>query len=85
MVVREAGKKRPFGINTKRFGDDDNGVPGAGKYEQPATLGVKNPKLAHASFKSRLVKGTEMIIGRENPGIGEYDTQHHNTIANKEF
>lgn len=31
--MKEAGKKRPFGINSKRFGSDDNGVPGAGKYE----------------------------------------------------
>ena len=29
---RQAGTGRPFGINTKRFGSDDNGVPGAGKY-----------------------------------------------------
>ena len=33
LAAKEAGKKRPFGINTRRFGDDDNGVPGAGKYE----------------------------------------------------
>ena len=46
---------------------------------------VRNPKLAHASFKSKLEKGPELILGRDNPGIGEYDTQHHNTIANKEF
>jgi len=44
MAAREAGKKRPFGINTRRFGSDDNGVPGAGKYDQPDSLVIRNPK-----------------------------------------
>ena len=74
LAAREAGKRRPFGINTKRFGGDDNGVPGAGKYDQPDSLMVRNPKQVHASFKSKLDKGPELIIGRDNPGIGEYDT-----------
>jgi len=26
-----------------------------------------------------------MIMGKENPGVGEYETGHHNTVGNKEF
>lgn len=43
-IPKEAGKKRPFGTNIKRFGNDDNGVPGAGKYDHKADIGIKNPK-----------------------------------------
>jgi len=33
LAAREAGKNRPFGVNQGRFVNDDNGVPGAGKYD----------------------------------------------------
>jgi hypothetical protein len=46
---------------------------------------VKDPKLEMASFKSNQEKSWDIVIGRNNPGIGEYDTQHLKTIANKEF
>ena len=42
-----------------------------------------------ASYKSSVPNGltgtSDLIIGASNPGIGEYDTMHLNTIANKEF
>jgi hypothetical protein len=38
-----------------------------------------------ASYKSNVEKSWDIVIGRNNPGIGEYDTQHLKTIANKEF
>ena len=33
--ARKGGEKRPFGVNTNRFGSDENGVPGAGTYKMP--------------------------------------------------
>jgi hypothetical protein len=27
----------------------------------------------------------DIVIGKDNPGIGEYEIQHLKTIANKEF
>ena len=36
-------------------------------------------------MRSTVTKGLDQVIGRDNPGIGEYDTQHLKTIANKEF
>jgi hypothetical protein len=49
------------------------------------TVKIKNPKLNSASYKSGVEKSWDIVIGRDNPGIGEYDTQHLKTIANKEF
>jgi len=46
---------------------------------------IKNPKHNSASYKSNVEKSWDIVIGRDNPGIGEYDTQHLKTIANKEF
>ena len=74
-----------FGTNIVRFGNDDNGVPGAGTYKLPDSVVVKNPKMISASNKSNVDKSWDIVIGRKNPGIGEYDTQHHKTIANREF
>jgi hypothetical protein len=40
-----------------------------------------------ASYRSRTTKGidAQLLVGAENPGIGEYETQHYKTITNKEF
>ena len=37
------------------------------------------------SYKSKQERTLELVIGKDNPGIGEYDTQHLNTIAFKEL
>jgi hypothetical protein len=34
-TMKEGGDRKPFGVNTMRFGKDDNGVPGAGTYKLP--------------------------------------------------
>lgn len=60
-------------------------MPGAGTYSLPDSVVVKNPKQQLGSFKSQVDKSWDIVIGRDNPGIGEYDTQHIKTIANKEF
>ena len=37
-------------------------------------------------MRSTVEKGlTDIVIGKDNPGIGEYDTQHLKTIQNKEL
>lgn len=46
---------------------------------------VQNPKQGNASFKSGMEKSWDIVLGRDNPGAGEYDTEHYKTIANKEF
>lgn len=72
---RKGGEKRPFGVNTNRFGSDENGIPGAGTYKLPDSCQVRQPKHTLASYKSNVEKGlTYIVIGPENPGIGEYDT-----------
>lgn len=38
------GSKHPFTVNEKRFVKQDHGMPGAGTYELPASIQVKNPK-----------------------------------------
>jgi len=84
---KEEGEKRPFGVNAGRFGSDETPVPGAGTYKLPDSCQVKDGKYQLASYRSKVEKGLDsvLIIGKENPGIGEYDTQHYRTIANKEF
>lgn len=91
-ITRDIGKnlaggdKRPFNVNTNRFGSDENGIPGAGTYKLPDSCQVKQPKHTLASYKSTVEKGLNyIVIGPENPGIGEYDTQHLRTIQNKEL
>jgi hypothetical protein len=60
-------------------------VPGAGSYNHPDTVVVKNKNLQHANFKSKADKGLDLIIGKGNPGVGEYETAHHKAVGNKEF
>jgi hypothetical protein len=69
------GEKNPFGVNVKRFNDKqlDNGVPGAGTYKLLDSCEVKESKFPHASMRSTVKKGLDQVIGRDNPGIGEYD------------
>ena len=84
-TYRLSGEKRPFGVNTGRFLTTDNGVPGAGTYQLPDSCKVKQQKYEHASMRSTVTKGLNQVGRNKNPGIGEYDTQHYQTIANKEF
>ena len=55
----------------------------------PDSCQVHAPKYTHASVRSTVEKGltgfNDIIIGKDNPGIGEYDTQHLQTIQNKEL
>ena len=81
----ETGEKKPFGVNSQRFQGDEDGVPGAGTYKLPDSCNVKQKKHAMASYRSTVQKGLDQVIGKENPGIGEYDTQHLKTISNKEL
>jgi len=47
---------------------------------------VKNKNLQHANFKSKVEKGLQdFIVGKGNPGVGEYETAHHKAVGNKEF
>jgi len=72
-----------------RFRKDDNGVPGPGNYKMPDSCNVKQSKHELASYRSNVSNGftglRDIVIGPDNPGVGEYDTQHLKTIANKEF
>ena len=73
-------------MNRYRFDGDENGVPGAGQYKMPDSCQLREGSLKHASLRSKVDKGLDyQVIGKDNPGIGEYDTQHYKTIANKEF
>ena len=74
-------------MNGGRFESDETCVPGAGTYKLPDSCQVKDPKYQLASYRSQVQKGLDkqLLIGAENPGIGEYETQHYKTIQNKEF
>ena len=82
---KQGGDRRPFGVNTDRFTSKDNVGPDMGTYELPEACKIKESDKPHGSMRSKVQKGLNMVIGKDNPGVGEYDTQHHKTIANKEF
>lgn len=85
MGKSDKGSKHPFAVNEKRFLRQDHNVPGAGAYELPSAIHVKNPKQLMPSYKSSLDRSLDLVVGKDNPGIGEYDTQHYQTMAVKEF
>ena len=87
IPAKKAGSRHPFdiGIGTKRFEKSDNEVPGAGTYSFTSTIQVRNPKQLSANFKSNQEKSLDLTQGNENPGAGEYETQNHRALANKEF
>lgn len=85
LLPKKAGSRHPFDVNVKRFGKSDNDVPGAGAYTFASTVVVRNPKHLSANFKSNLDKSLDLVAGNENPGAGEYETQNHKALANKEF
>jgi hypothetical protein len=35
--------------------------------------------------RSTVTKGLDQVIGKANPGIGEYNMGHYKTISTKEF
>lgn len=72
-------------MNTKRFADGDNEVPGAGTYSFPDTVVVKDKAKKSSMFKSNADKSLELVMGKDNPGVGEYENNHQGTMANKEF
>jgi len=85
-IEKEGGERKPFGVNKIRFEKHGNGVPGAGTYKLPDSCQVRAPKQTLASYRSTVDKGlNNIVIGKDNPGIGEYDTQQYKTISNKEF
>jgi hypothetical protein len=53
-AMKNGGDRKPFGVNTIRFGKDDNGVPGAGTYKLPDSCRVKQPKHELASYRSKV-------------------------------
>jgi hypothetical protein len=52
--MKDGGDRKPFGVNTIRFGKDDNGVPGAGTYKLPDSCQVRQPKQELASYRSKV-------------------------------
>ena len=86
LTKPDNGEKKPFGINSKRFLEKEQVGPEMTAYNLPESCTVQDPNMMAASNRSKVEKGlTNMIIGKDNPGVGEYDTQHLKTIANKEF
>jgi len=60
-------------MNQKRWKALDNGVPGP-VYNLPDSIIVSDPKHEHASYRSGLDRSLDLVHGKNNPGIGEYDT-----------
>ena len=83
--AKNSGNHHPFAFNEKRFSEADTDVPGAGTYKLKDSVQVKNKGKPHANFKSGVEKSWDIVIGKDNPGVGAYDNHQQKTIANKEF
>lgn len=84
-LPKQSGNGRPFIFNEKRFTSVDNEVPGAGSYNVADSIKVVDANKQSAVFKSKAEKTMDIVIGKDNPGIGQYNAYHQNTLANKEF
>lgn len=83
-VEKDSGAVHPFLKNEKRFVVQDKGVPPPGAYNIPG-LSVKEKQKESSFFKSGADKSVEIVIGKNNPGIGTYENYHQQTISNKDF
>lgn len=85
---KKSGNNHPFAVNEKRFAVKDNEVPAPGAYDLKSTVTVKNPNHKTSVYKSSThngIRDQDILIGKDNPGVGEYDHQNLNTLAYKEF
>lgn len=73
VIPKKTGNKAPFTVKEKRFKTDDKDIPGAGTYDHNSSIEIKNPHLENASFISKSHKAYDIVMNKENPGIGEYD------------
>ena len=72
-------------MNDKRFKKDDDGMPGAGTYNLPSSVVVKQPRHQTSVFKSVEPKVQDLAVNRDFPSAAEYDTDKYKSIAHKEF
>ena len=85
MKARNEGSKHPFGNNETRWPQQESIGPEGGQYRVPEACNVHQANHQHAAYRSKVGRDLNNVVGRDNPGVGEYDMQHVNTIANKEF
>lgn len=81
----DAGDKHPFGLNETRWPILESTNPEGGQYKLPESCNVHQPNHVSAYNRSRVLRDLNQVVGKDNPGVGEYDMQHLKTIANKEF
>jgi len=57
-------------------------APGPGNYQLPESCKIKEPKHEAAAYRSTVQRDFGVhVVGRNNPGIGEYDLTSFNTIG----
>ena len=67
---------------TKRFSTDATLVPGPGTYTAKESCTVKDSRHAGAAYRSSVNRDFGIhIIGKKNPGIGEYELTKWNSIG----
>ena len=82
---RNEGAKHPFGNNETRWPQHESTGPEGGQYKLPESCNVHQPNHVSAYNRSKVQRDLNQVVGKDNPGVGEYDMQHLKTIANKEF
>jgi len=82
MSVSKKQRSPQFADKKRRFGTDDTIVPGPGTYKAPDSCQVRQPKHVVASYRSTTKRELgNHILGKHNPGIGQYDLITFNAIA----
>lgn len=61
-----------FAVKEKRFGKDDTISPGPAAYKLPDSCQVRNPNAQLSSYVSKTERDLKHIVGKNNPGVGEY-------------
>ena len=68
-------------MKAKRFDKDETISPGPAAYKLPDSCQVKNPQIKMASYRSEADRDLNFIVGKDNPGVGQYNTGEQKAIG----
>ena len=82
ISVSKKSRSPQFADKKMRFGKDDTIVPGPGTYKALDSCKIRQPKHQVASYRSTTKRELgNHILGKNNPGIGQYDLTSFNAIG----
>ena len=84
MVTNKKDKSSNFASKKPRFDKDDTLPPGPGQYKLHDACQIREPKHCAASYRSTTKRELgNHILGKKNPGIGQYDLTGFNSLGSR--